>query len=86
MCAGNRRTSNSPAAPRSSAGTRLRRDSIWWRSVALSALDVMFAERRFIRLLCFLRAAVVAADIHATAHFAHTAQSSVSIVKRKWPR
>lgn len=43
----------------------------------------MVAQRRFIRLLCFLCAAVVAADIHATAHFAHTAQSSVSIVKTK---
>jgi len=42
----------------------------------------MVAQRRFIRLLCFLCAAVVAADIHATAHFAHTAQSSVSTVKR----
>ena len=46
----------------------------------------MVAQRRFIHLFCFLRAAVVAADIHAIVRFAHTAQSSVSIVKRKWPR
>lgn len=43
----------------------------------------MVAQRRFIHLFCFLRAAVVAADIHAIVRFAHTAQSSVSIVKRK---